>query len=159
MHVSRLLRNESITVFSSRYFGNHHFIIVFPFFFFFLSIGGVEFIPSLRTFGATAHLLEMLRKHRTHSEFVTWKVLVALNNIVFKDCAETAFLVSKGLIELLLPLCGAESKRVRLQTLWIIGNAAVQPDENIEKRVFTSSVVEAIVKVNLHHLFLLGRFI
>ena len=115
------------------------------------SIGAAEFIPNLRTFGATAHLIEMLRKHRTYTEFVTWKVLVALNNIVFKDCAETAFLVSKGLIELLLPLCGAESKRVRLQTLWIIGNAAVQPDEKIEGRVFTASVIEAIVKVHPVH--------
>lgn len=122
-------------------------------------IGGdaasVDFIPRMRSLGATAFMVEMLRKHHTYSEFVTWKVLVALNNIVFKDCAETTFLVGRGLIELLLPLCAAESKRIRLQTLWIIGNAAVQSDGDIEAHVLTTGVVEAIVKVCLRSGFLL----
>jgi len=106
------------------------------------------FIHELNSCGATAHMIAMLSPTCNHSEYVVWKVLVVLNNIVYKDGSETKFMVEKELVARVLPLCQSTCKRVRLQALWIIGNMSVQIEPALESRIYTSGVVGTLVKVS-----------
>lgn len=90
---------------------------------------------------------------KKHSEYVVWKVLVVLNNIVFKDGDETHFLVERELVARVLPLCESTVKRVRLQALWILGNMSAQKEAVIQTHIYTPKVVDAIVKVGLNSMF------
>ena len=101
-------------------------------------------------------MIRMLSPALKHSEYVVWKILVVLNNIVYKDGSETQFMVEKELLKWVLPLCESTVKRVRLQAVWIIGNMAVQNESALESRIYTPSVISILVKVSALFFFLGG---
>lgn len=85
---------------------------------------------------------------------LVWKTLVTINNILVVSSAAQArqLLVEESLLHYILKLSCSESKKIRLQVWWIVGNAG------LDVKQLTSEVVPMLVKVmytNSFQLYLL----
>lgn len=76
-------------------------------------------------------------------------MLVALNNTIARaKFHHVKYIVEQSLIDLVLPLCRGPSVRVRLQALWIIGNAGTsEGDSGFKNTILSMAVAETMLEV------------
>lgn len=89
------------------------------------------------------------------AQYILWRTLVALNNTIARSkYHHVKYLVDLGLITHVLPLCNSLSARVRLQSLWILGNMGTGADDNgFKNMILSADLVDAIVEVRLYAVF------
>jgi hypothetical protein len=84
-------------------------------------------------------------------QYILWRTLVALNNTIARSkYHHVKYLVDLGLVDAVLPLCNSLSARVRLQSLWILGNMGTGADDNgFKNMILSADLVDAIVEVRV----------